>query len=185
MFITPPITSIAGECKTNSACCQDTSIAVAMKPMAIKRRNLSTEELEDAERLKQLLAVAKKDKGLTQERVGLLCGYSGQQAVQAYASGGTPINLDAAYRFAKALDVTLEEISPRLAARAVELFGATQAAHDRPQTIEALVETLQDDINKADNDIRMAIAGLVKAYNKNPAEGERIARSIRALLGEL
>lgn len=79
----------------------------------------------------------------------------------------------------------MESISPRLAARAIELFGATQAAKEMPQTIEALLASLRDDIDNADNDVRMAIADLVKAYNNDPTEGARIARSIRALLGQL
>lgn len=153
--------------------------------MATKRRPLTPEELEDTERLKALIAEAKSNKGLTQENIGHLCGYAGQQAVQAYASGNTPINLDAAFRFAKALEVPLEAISPRLAARAIELFGATKAAQETPATVDALLATLQDDINNADNDVRMAIADLVKAYKNDPTEGARIARSIRALLGQL
>ena len=75
--------------------------------------------------------------------------------------------------------------APRLAAKAVELFGATLAAREPQQTIETLVNLLQDDISSADNDVRIAIADLVQAYKNNPEEGARIARSIRALLGKL
>ena len=153
--------------------------------MVTKRRKLTDEELDDANRLKTLLANAKQEKGLTQEKVGHLCGFAGQQAVQAYASGNTPINLDSALRFSKALNVTLEDISPRLAAKAIELFGATKAAKETPSTVDGLLALLRDDINSADNDVRLAIADLVKAYNDDPTEGARIARSIRALLGQL
>lgn len=79
----------------------------------------------------------------------------------------------------------MEAISPRLAAKAIELFGATQAAKEQPQTIEALLAGLREDISSVDNDVRLAIADLVKAYNNDPTEGARIARSIRALLGQL
>jgi len=47
------------------------------------------------------------------------------------------------------------------------------------------VTLLPDDICNADNDVRIAIADLVLAYKKDPGEGARIARSIRALLGKL
>ncbi len=67
----------------------------------------------------------------------------------------------------------------------MELFGATLAAREPQQTIETLVNLLQDDISSADNDVRIAIADLVQAYKNNPEEGARIARSIRALLGKL
>ena len=82
-------------------------------------------------------------------------------------------------------DVTIENISPRLAAKAIELFGATKAAQEQPTTVEGLLNVLRDDVDNADNDVRMAIADLVKAYNNDPTEGARIARSIRALLGQL
>lgn len=135
--------------------------------------------------MRAAIETQKRTKGLTQESIGHLCGWAGQQAVQAYVSGNTPLNLDAAYRFAKALEVPLDAISPRLAAKAVELFGATLAAQEPPQSIESLVKLLQEDISSADNDVRIAIADLVHAYQNNPEEGARIARSIRALLGKL
>ena len=186
MFISSQITSNAGYCKTNAACCQETSIAINSPSMATtKRRALSPDEMEDASRLRALLEEKKRTEGMTQETIGHLCGWAGQQAVQAYSSGNTPINLDAAFRFAKALNVPLDSISPRLAARAVELFGSTQAALEPPQTIEALIATLQDDIAKEDNDVRMAIADLVHAYKNDPDRGKEIARSIRVLLGKL
>lgn len=187
MFINPPTnTSNAGYAKTSNDCCQRTSAAVELATMKNQRRQLTSEELEDSVRLKALLAKAKQEKGLTQENIGHLCGFAGQQAVQAYSSGNTALNLDAVFRFAKALDVSIEEISPRLAAKAVELFGATQAAKNEPiLTIDALLACLHDEIEQSDNDIKIAVAELVKAYKDDPNEGARIARSIRALLGQL
>lgn len=68
--------------------------------------------------------------------------------------------------------------------------GAIQLALPKPpkslpNTVEGLLNFLRDDIDNADNDVRMAIADLVKAYNDAPSEGTRIARSIRAFLGKL
>lgn len=79
----------------------------------------------------------------------------------------------------------MEAISPRLAAKAIELFGATQAAQERPTTIDSLIDSLRNDIDNADNDAKMAITEFVKAYKDNPTEGARIARSILAVLGKL
>lgn len=50
----------------------------------------------------------------------------------------------------------------------MELFGATLAAREPQQTIETLVNLLQDDISSADNDVRIAIADLVQALQKQP-----------------
>lgn len=150
-----------------------------------KRRTLEPDELADVDRLRDVIAQKKTSAGLTQTKLAVLCGWESQGTVAQYLGGHVPLNLDAAYRFAKALEVPLDTISPRLAAKAVELFGATLAAQEPPQTIETLVSLLQDDISNADNDVRIAIADLVQAYKNNPEEGARIARSIRALLGKL
>lgn len=150
-----------------------------------KRRQLSEDEKSDVRRLRELLDERKKSEGMTQESLAALCDWSGQSAVQGFLSERTPINLDAALRFSKAFNVPMEAISPRLAAKAIELFGATQAANERPKTIDGLIESLHDDINNVDNDARMAIAEFVKAYKDNPTEGARIARSILAVLGKL
>ena len=153
--------------------------------MATKRRTLTTDELDDIERLRVIIESKKTSTGLTQAKLAELCGWESQGTVAQYLGGHVGMNLEAAYRFAKALDIPLDSISPRLAARAVELFGSTQAALEPPQTIEALIATLQDDIAKEDNDVRMAIADLVHAYKNDPDRGKEIARSIRVLLGKL
>ena len=171
---------------SNSVACQESNRVIKSIAMATTgRRQLTEEEQADVDRLKALIAERKAKDGLTQEALAAKCEWSGQSAVQGFLSGRTPINLDAALRFSKALDVTLEDISPRLAAKAIELFGATKAAKETPTTVDGLLTLLRDDIDNADNDVRLAIADLVKAYNDDPTEGARIARSIRALLGQL
>jgi len=143
-------TSSAGYFVTSKACCQLTSNVFESTPMTKPiRRKLSEDELADASKLRAILQEKKATTGITQETVGHLCGWAGQQAVQAYLSGNTPINLDAAFRFSKALGVTLDEISPRLAAKAVELFGATLAGGDSPlvaryQSADAATRALID-----------------------------------------
>ena len=165
--------------------CQDISNVVQSRHMGTKRRTLTNDELDDIERLRALVEEKKASAGLTQTRLAELCGWESQGTVAQYLGGHVGLNLEAAYRLAKALEVQLDSISPRLAAKAVELFGATQAALEPPQTIEALIATLQDDLDNEDNDVRMAIAELVHAYKNDPDRGKEIARSIRVLLGKL
>ncbi|MDX9718170.1 MAG: helix-turn-helix transcriptional regulator [Thauera sp.] len=155
--------------------------------MATKqRRPLTDEELADAMRLRALLRQKKEDDGLTQEAVGHLCGWAGQQAVQAFVSGNTALNLDAAFRFSKALGVPLDAISPRLAAKAVELFGATIAGRERPRTFEELLTHFAPEIEqlRLTDTGRRALAGLVNAYEQDPAAGDRLSKALLALVGQ-
>jgi len=149
------------------------------------RRSLTNEELEDAERLRAVVRSAKDTFRLTQSEIGLLCGYSGQQAVHAYISASIPINLDAALRFSKALSVPIDEISPRLAARATELFLATNAGKSALAESESLQRGLHKGCNSADNAFSMAIAELTTVAKDDPEAANRIARSILAALGKL
>ncbi|HRQ59177.1 MAG TPA: helix-turn-helix transcriptional regulator [Azoarcus taiwanensis] len=156
-----------------------------LNPEMAKRRPLSNAELEDAARLRKLLNEKKQAEGLTQEAVALACGWSGQQAVHVFAAGKTPLNLDAAFRFSKALRVPLDAISPRLAAKAVELFGATLAAQERPKTFEELLSHFAPEIERLrlTETGRKAIAGLMKAYEDDPAAGDRLSKALLTLVG--
>ena len=120
---------------------------------------------------------------MTQVQLTEACGWESQGTVGQYLGKIIPLNLDAAFRFSKALNVPLDAISPRLAAKAVELFGATQASQGVPQTVEGLLLSLKNDIDSADQNVRLAIASLIKTYENNPQEGERIAKAILALAG--
>lgn len=136
-----------------------------------KRKPLTEDELADSARLKKIILGKKQSEGLTQQSIGLRCGWSGQQAVQAFISGNTPINLDAAFRFSKALGVPLDAISPRLAARAVELFGATLAGSDSP---------LAERYHRADNATRTLIDMALAQPNAPMPDG--LSPSIRVMV---
>lgn len=147
------------------------------------RRKLSNEEIADVDRLRAIYDAKKLTTGMTQVQLAEACGWESQGTVAQYFSKKMALNLDAAFRLSKALDVPLDAISPRLAARAVELFGATQAGHGHAQSFEQLLGSLHGEIERMDNDGRLAIARLVKTYEANPAEGTKIAKAILALVG--
>lgn len=123
---------------------------------------------------------------MTQESLAHACDWAGQQAVYAYLAGKTPLNLDAAFRLSKALGVPLDAISPRLAAKAVELFGATIAGRERPKTFEELLEHFAPEIArlKLTETGRKALTGLIKAYEEDPASGDKASRVLLALVEE-
>lgn len=143
-----------------------------------KRRPLDQQEREDAERLKVLI----EGSGLTQEAIGHLCGWAGQAATNAYVVGRTPINLDAAFRFSKALGVPLDAISPRLAAKAVELFGATLAGQARPKTFEDLIAAHAEQIAALTEADRRSVESMRQACHDAPGSDEKYTRALMALL---
>jgi transcriptional regulator with XRE-family HTH domain len=83
--------------------------------MATRRRKLTSDELADAARLRNAWEV-KKRTGMTQEAVSAKCGWESQSAFSQYLNGVIPLNLEAALRIARALDVGIADLSPRFAA---------------------------------------------------------------------
>jgi SOS-response transcriptional repressor LexA len=77
---------------------------------------------EDAARLRsifterQIEAVRAGRPKVTQEKIALACGWSGQSAVGQYFRALTPLNISALLKLAKALNFEPSEVSPQLAA---------------------------------------------------------------------
>lgn len=89
-----------------------------------KKRTLTTEQLEDAKRLKALYESKKKALGVTQEMIANDLGIS-QGAVGHYLNGRNPLNLNVAAAFAHFLKVNLHDFSPSLASEAERLSKAS------------------------------------------------------------
>lgn len=75
---------------------------------------LTTEQLEDAKRLKALYESKKKTLGITQQHIADEMNIT-QSAVGHYLNGRNALNISSAMMFSKVLDVDVEEFSPRLA----------------------------------------------------------------------
>lgn len=83
---------------------------------------LTTEQLQDANRLKLLFNRRKEeDSSFTQEKLAFVCGWKTQGAINQYLNGKIPLNLRALQKFSDALNVTLYEISPSLASEVATL----------------------------------------------------------------
>ena len=77
---------------------------------------------DDADRLKRLY-VERVPKGMSQTEFGLRYGIGTQGMVSQYLTGHTPLNVDAAAKFAKGLRCTIADISPDMARQLkVEIF---------------------------------------------------------------
>lgn len=89
--------------------------------MTTKRKPLTQEQIEDAQRLKQIFEhkkqEAKKSKEqFSQETVASKCGWT-QGGLGHYLNGKIALNLDSAIKLAEALDVNVSDFSPVLASQ--------------------------------------------------------------------
>ena len=90
-----------------------------------QRRPLTSEEKEDAARLKRIWETYKAhNPEATQEWLAEQCGWT-QGAVQQYLQGRIPLNAIAAMKFAEALNVPLNQVNPRFSA----LFSRVVPGH--------------------------------------------------------
>lgn len=89
--------------------------------MTTKRKPLTQEQLEDAQRLKiifeQKKQEAKKNKThFSQETVALKCGWT-QGGLGHYLNGKIALNLDSAIKLAEVLEINVSDFSPTLASQ--------------------------------------------------------------------
>lgn len=153
---------------------------------SVTRRSLSAEEQDDALRLRSLLREAKATRGLTQAAIARHCGWAGQQAVQAYASGVAPLNLDSVVKFSHVLDVPVDAISPRFAKRIEEMFQATTAGSSLQESLRNQGFTAEEprcDYRVTPSpELERAIAKLRMAHKVRPSDVEKLAQAILILL---
>lgn len=88
----------------------------------ILRRDLSPLEHEDSARLRKIWDQKKDSLSLSQQDVADAFGISNQTAISQYLNGKIPLNLEAAIKFSKVLEVNIKEISPR---HAEWVYGAS------------------------------------------------------------
>lgn len=77
------------------------------------RRQLTKEEIQDTQRLREVWDKKRVELNLSQQDVADAFGIQNQTAISQYLNGRIPLNLEAAIKFAKILDVRVNEISPR------------------------------------------------------------------------
>lgn len=106
--------------------------------MAKQRRELTDDELRDAERLRDAWERYKiATPSATQESVAFACGWKTQGAVSQYLRGVIPLNLDALLKFSGVFGVAPQSISPRLAQKIVGVpageVGQSDNVHPGPE----------------------------------------------------
>jgi transcriptional regulator with XRE-family HTH domain len=124
---------------------------------------LTNQQIEDAKTLKKIFRewqsdCQKKGAKVSQESAAERLGF-GQSALSQYLNGGIPLNLDAAIRFAKLLNVPISAFSKDLANQAENY--AAQANHSL---------NAADSGDRQDYDAMIDVAQLIDAFAKIPAE---------------
>lgn len=87
--------------------------------MMENKKSLTTEQLDDARRLKALYESKKKDLGITQYSIADELGIT-QGAVGHYLNGRNALNVEVASGFARILQVPISEFSPSIASKVAE-----------------------------------------------------------------
>ena len=88
-------------------------------PVMETKKSLTTEQLEDARRLKALYESKKKELGVTQYTIADELGIT-QGAVGHYLNGRNALNVEVASGFAKLLHISISDFSRSIAAKVAE-----------------------------------------------------------------
>ena len=112
--------------------------------MKQKRRALTSIELENLERFKNIWQEKKQALGITQEQAGLACGWNGQSAFSQYLGGIVPLNVEAVLRLAQVLKVLPAEIMPDIVDLLPEGYGVTTAVSPEDNEVKALIQIIMD-----------------------------------------
>lgn len=95
--------------------------------MTATRRPLTVEEIAWKDNLKAAYKRKRNELGLTQEKLADLCGWKTQAAVSNYMNGVIPLNTDAKLKFAKALQISVDVIDPKMRGTTVAAAAPTTA----------------------------------------------------------
>lgn len=156
--------------------------------MSDDRKNRSSKptpaDLEAAERLRA--AWAKRPRGLTQEKMGVLLGAS-QSAVSHYLSGRNALNYRVLMLFAQALDIdpiAIRDDLPEQALASSGKFSAAPPIKGKPsdEVTSLLLELTPDRLQRAPEHIRKMVGQAMMTYALHPEDALSILRSAHALL---
>lgn len=146
---------------------------------------LNENQLEDARRLRSVFELRKnEDSSLSQERLAYACGWKTQGTVNQYIHGKIPLNLNAVQKFAEALRVSIEDISPDLSKQIASLAKSlpksegtnsntdlvtigTGIAHEQvsyPREIQEVIDLMMGTDGRGRQKIRIAVEDALLEY---------------------
>ncbi|HFY0733259.1 TPA: LexA family protein [Citrobacter amalonaticus] len=103
-----------------------------------KKKPLTTEELADAERLKSLFNIRKKELGVSQEDLAHHLGV-GQSAVNQILNGLNRLNIKTASEIAQFLSVPVDQFSPSLA-KEIRIISRSIDHHTKEPRLDSVYE---------------------------------------------
>ncbi|HGB3909061.1 TPA: LexA family protein [Salmonella enterica subsp. enterica serovar Birkenhead] len=138
----------------------------------MKKKPLTTDQLEDAKRLKGIFLSKKKELGLSQESIALELGVS-QSAINQLFGGVNALNVSTAAQLAKLLKVKVGDFSPALASSIADMAQMIEEPRPMIPTFEyPLLSSVQagaftaNDYSYTERDAIKWIATTTKASEK-------------------
>jgi len=124
------------------------------KPKRYQRRELSSDESKDQTKLKNIWDSKHTELHLTQAQIAKDFGFKNQAAISQYLNGRIPLNMETVAKFARALQVKVEEISPRFASALPPMMPKDMVIKVTDvatlQFVRALNDSMSPAVNKGD-----------------------------------
>lgn len=143
----------------------------------MKRRALTEIEKADADRLMRVWEKFKAATGTTQEQAAQEMGFESQGAISHYLNGRTPLNIDAAAKFARLTKTPVDEFSPYLAEKIRMAYSVTRHDEYIPTTTQAKLTAQLVDGMESDADRQMAVKIVNAIKESDGGEGTPQVRS--------
>lgn len=114
--------------------------------IVMKKQSIDPDAKQEAMLLKSIFESKKKALCLTQEKLSLALGGVGQSMAGNYLNGIRRLNIKTAIIFARELECSISDFSPRIAA---ELSGVPEATAKQGQEYAAIFDRLSPDGKRA------------------------------------
>jgi len=121
------------------------------KKKRYQRRVLTDDESHDQAQLKSIWETKHDSLHLTQAQLAKEFGFKNQAAISQYLNGRIPLNMETVAKFAKALQVKVEDISPRFASALPPPMPKDMVIKVSDVTALQFVRSLNDSMSPAVN----------------------------------
>ena len=154
-------------------------------PEKLKKAKITAVHLEEAAALSNLWVTTKHP---SQAIFGQVYGIGNQSAVGQFLRGVVPLSLKAAQGFARGLNCSISDFSPRLANMAGGIAALAQGENSpftylqQPITLEQALQTIAQYLIPVDQAIRNTSAVLLESLAKDPESVGGVQIALSALL---
>lgn len=146
--------------------------SMSSEPKKTRRKPLEEWQKEDAARLKEIYEQRKGS--MSQEEFAAAHGFGTQGAVWQYLNAYTPLNVDAAIRFARALRCKINDFSPTLSAMLMPIISDSLLGEPKPEYSVQKQELINGIAKLSDNELGL-VQGAYEAAKQIHDNAELIA----------